>query len=196
MSNLGNMIFDIIFFVDEPNKLLALCKSAFLLSVIVWICIMPIVFNFFVIPKIEKRIRKKLTFPFKLYNTYPFGKYFGKHFEIAFYIFLKFLRINREPPTFALSKTNNVEYDIKNASKFEIVVSITDVCITSIFMMGVVIMIIKVPPSYLSNKQEPYVSSNIVSIPTIPASQNAQVTDSRSSSEISNPTKIGQIEAR
>jgi len=90
------------------------------------IIIMPIVFNYFIIPKLESKIGKKLEYR-SYYNFFLFGNWSFKSIEIANYIFLRYLFLKIIPnykwryKNSALAKVN---YDIRTASKFEIVVSV------------------------------------------------------------------------
>lgn len=88
---------------------------------IINVVINPFIYNYWIIPSIEKRIGKKLEFTIEVYNTYP--KFICKWYEIALYIFaketgMKFLIKN--PKTALLQ----VDYNVKQSTRFEIIYSI------------------------------------------------------------------------
>ncbi len=99
----------------------------FLVFLINSLIILPIIFNFFVIPNIEKRLGKKLEFSRFIY----WGKssiWFSAHLDIGHSIFAKYLiwkiwgkvRVGNPKVVYALYQLN---YDIREASKFEIIMS-------------------------------------------------------------------------
>lgn len=100
----------------------------------------PIIFNCFVIPRIEKKVGKKLEFTTSLYywgcNTWL------HYWDIAWYVGEKYIamKITKKPsdqirykPSAALQKIN---YKVETASKFEIFISLTT--ITSLLLFFVI----------------------------------------------------------
>jgi len=71
--------------------------------------ILPLIFNFYIIPRIEKQIGKKLEYTLFGYNLFFFNSYFVRYGEIALYVFYRSLKLNIKNEEFALKKVN---YDI------------------------------------------------------------------------------------
>lgn len=163
-------------FPSVPDEILILGLSVFICSLVILSCIMPLIFNVFVIPEIEKRIGKELMFSRPSYNFYPFSRCLTRHYEVAIYIFIKLLGIKKEPScSFALSKTNGVNYNIKNATKSEIIISIIDVMAITSFVIGLAIMAIKLQFDNSHDAQNKYSSNNAVYMPSIPALHNTNI---------------------
>lgn len=90
-----------------------------------------LIFNIYIIPKIEKKVGQKLIYESQYYllthKMHPLaGKYIGQATEIMIYIFTYYMlwkfgkygwKINHVEPTYALSKVN---YKIETASKLEV----------------------------------------------------------------------------
>ena len=87
---------------------------------------MPFLFTFYIIPKIEKRLGKKLEFVMLNYNLLPGNKFLAGYFEISWCIVKKYLmwklkksNFNEVRPSskWSLWRSN---YRIEDASRFEI----------------------------------------------------------------------------
>lgn len=86
--------------------------------IIYFLCASPLLYRWWIIPKIEKRYGKKLVFNYPIYrmNFFP-----PIDLEVSQYIvFALFGYIRKENKYEALPKIN---YDVKTASKSEIIVS-------------------------------------------------------------------------
>ncbi len=80
--------------------------------------VMPIVFYFFIIPKIEKQIGQKLEFTLRIYDFSPLG-FLVRYGEVASYIVKKQLGLKIKPNSqLALAK---VHYDISLCSRADII---------------------------------------------------------------------------
>lgn len=119
------------FFTSMPLSLM-LGLIWFLSGFIIILIVYPILYNFFVIPKIEKRVGKKLEYGTPLYilcSNYFWifgGKSLAKYLDLIPYIFIQYInwkfRVNRKiDPWSCLFK---VGYDIRKASKLEIVTTL------------------------------------------------------------------------
>lgn len=91
------------------------------------ILIGPLIFRFWVIPKVENRYRTKLIFNYPAY-FYPGSSWTAPHWEISYYIFFKYIGWSKplRNPNVALAKIN---YDVATASKAEIIMSFVTVFI-------------------------------------------------------------------
>ena len=99
------------------------------LPVFIIAILMPFLFTFYIIPKIEKRLGKKLEFVMLNYNLLPGNKFLAGYFEISWCIVKKYLmwklkksNFNEVRPSskWALWRSN---YRIEDASRFEIFIS-------------------------------------------------------------------------
>lgn len=114
---------------------------------------MPIIFNFFIIPKIEKKTGKKLEFA-PYWNAFLFGNFIIGYAEIVEYIIIKYfaLRFKKNPDAirvnrkFALEK---IKYDIRTASNFEIKMSFIAAInvLLAAFCLGMVFLMKHLGPS-------------------------------------------------
>lgn len=108
------------------EKILCLLFFGFLIIVINVFFVLPIIFNFKIIPMIENKIGQKLEFTLSSYNLYFFRSYFTRFIEISLYIFTKFLKIPKKMnPKYALAK---VRYSREQFSKAEIFWSFFCIC--------------------------------------------------------------------
>jgi hypothetical protein len=97
------------------------------ISCMLLITVYPMIFWLYVIPKIQKRLRKKMTYNPKFY-CYPFLSKYMAYTDIAFSIFLRFLKIkifkNQDKYNFDIERPlGTISYDIRYASKLEIILS-------------------------------------------------------------------------
>lgn len=117
----------IIYFLHLPakEKILWITSLILIFSAINIIIISPVVFNYVIIPKIEKKLGTKLKFK-TIYDFFLFGNFSYRFLEVAIYIFLRyfFLKIN---PNYVWKYKNTalakVNYDVRNASRLEIAMS-------------------------------------------------------------------------
>lgn len=113
----------------------------FIITTINVCIIIPVIFNFFVIPNIEKRYCKKLKYAKDIYQLYP--KFLYKNVDIATYIVAccsifagKILNRKRDYSRYALYEIN---YTKENATKFEIIMSFFS--IINLFLAGIALLI-------------------------------------------------------
>ncbi len=100
---------EVVFYVITASLCITIFDCLFLL---------PMIFNFKIIPGIEKKIKKKLKFTFISYEMFFFRDYFARYCEISLYILMKYLRISKKMNSrCALVKA---EYHRELFSKFEI----------------------------------------------------------------------------
>jgi hypothetical protein len=94
---------------------------------IYWLLIGPILFKFWIIPRIENRYRTELVYNYSPY-FYPGTRWMVHVGEISFYIFAKYMGWTKllRSPYLTLAKLN---YDVNTASKAEIVLSFVTVFI-------------------------------------------------------------------
>jgi hypothetical protein len=90
----------------------------------------PPIFNFIIIPRIEKKLGKKLQFPSIHYRIVPSNRYFAKSLDISLYIVIKYItyKITKNPDECRLLDKSKLalkyaNYPITMASRFEIVMS-------------------------------------------------------------------------
>jgi hypothetical protein len=131
----------------DSELIFFLCDALMLFGGFYVVFIAPILFRFWIIPKIEDRYGKYLR-PTFASAPIPFAKFELTSFELAVYIFFKKLGIElrgmKKPASednmiFLLKKIN---YDIKKASKAEIIMSfITVFFIIWIISMGIFIFV-------------------------------------------------------
>lgn len=109
------------------------CFFAFLL-------IFPVIFNFYLIPKIEKKLCVKLQYRLEVYKLQSFSRWFVKPFDVGLVIVAQYLilKLKGSPSKFWFNNPNNTlalastQYDIRGASCAEIIVSflvVLDVCL-------------------------------------------------------------------
>jgi hypothetical protein len=90
----------------------------------------PPIFNFIIIPRIEKKLGKKLQYRLQGYRFIPSNRYFLPAGDISLYIVIKYLMLKiAKNPNFKFKKIyanlalETAEYPITMASHFEIVMS-------------------------------------------------------------------------
>ncbi len=77
----------------------------FILITIINFLILPLVFNFKIIPNIERKVGKKLKFELFYYSLHIFNGYFVRYGEIFLYILTIYLKIPKKMnPKYALVK--------------------------------------------------------------------------------------------
>lgn len=122
---------------------------AFIVIGINTLIIFPIIFNCFIIPKIEKKVGQKLEFISASYifvSTYYYligGEVLGKYCEIAMYIVIKYLasKFGKKLNNKSRNALQSINYDIKRASRFELVMSFA-VFLNIIFAFLLVIIVL------------------------------------------------------
>jgi len=98
------------------------------ISAVIGVVIMPIIFNCFVIPKIEKKVMCKLkTRP--IYNYFLFGNFTFKYIDVVGHLAWKYLawKIKGNSEVVKMSADyglGRVNYRIENASKFELLMTL------------------------------------------------------------------------
>ena len=91
--------------------------------------ICPIIFDFFIIPKIERRLRENLKYKLTIYNWQVFARWFVPPIDIAPTIFCQYLiwKFKKQAPknsnSSMLSALKQSSYDVSKASRFEIIMS-------------------------------------------------------------------------
>ncbi len=105
--------------------------------------ILPIIFKFIIIPKIEKRIGEKLKYLMSIYRWQIFSSWFVPPADVGFTISIQYFiwKIKKRPPgklwgynentNFALQRVN---YDVRQASRLEISMSFLAMANMSIFI--------------------------------------------------------------
>lgn len=89
-----------------------------------FILIGPILFKFWIIPKIEHRYHNKLLFNHPAYSIIPFvGSWSIPPFEISMYIFSRWIGWHSLYKDNLYTALNKINYNIKTASKSEIIIS-------------------------------------------------------------------------
>lgn len=122
-----------------------------ILGVIYVLVISPIVFNYMIIPKIERKIGKKLEYH-PLCDYVFLGKWMCRQLEIAMYIFNRMLALIFENDyglpkycnRFGLKKAG---YTIKMASKCEIIMSFVLIFVNAIIILSAFTALIIYPSS-------------------------------------------------
>lgn len=109
------------------NRIEIILLLMMIFSALYLVLIAPIVFNYFIIPKIEKKIGSKLEF-INWYEFYLFGKFSFRFAEIVSYIIIKYiaLKLKKDPHKIKINSKMalmKINYDIKEASSIEIVMS-------------------------------------------------------------------------
>ena len=124
----------------------------FIIGLIYFLIAAPIIFHLFIIPKIEKRLGKKLQYKQVIYQWQVFAKWFVPVMDIGFFITILYLtwKITGKKKieiwekvtanAYALAQTN---YDIAEASYFEIFMSFLSVIYMFYFGVIMVIQLIK-----------------------------------------------------
>ena len=98
-------------------------------SITVSMLSMPFLFTFYIIPKIEKRVGKKLEFVMPNYYLLPGSKFVTGYFEISWCIIKKYLMWKLNKLNYNSIKPNSKwalwrsNYRIEGASRFEIFIS-------------------------------------------------------------------------
>lgn len=82
-----------------------------------------IVFNFIVIPKIEKRIGVKMIFDDPCLQIYPFAKWYRKQIEVSFGIFMAMIEVQKVGNFGKKNIIHKIPYTVKNAPLYEKVLS-------------------------------------------------------------------------
>jgi hypothetical protein len=102
---------------------------SFFITLIYSLLIDPIIFHFFVIPKIEKRVGEKLPYLNPLYNMQIFAKWFMPPLDIALSIVTNYCiyKLNGKKPgkmwgynLKSYCALQHIKYDITQASRIEI----------------------------------------------------------------------------
>lgn len=117
-----------------------LCFFAVINSMLIF----PIIFNYLLIPKIEKRIGQKLNFCLAMYNGYLFGKFFCRYIEIMYSILILYFRfkLTRNPKDKKLASffaLGQIDYQISTASPFEIIMSFLGLINAFVLLSGIVL---------------------------------------------------------
>lgn len=130
---------------NSPRELLTLIVLyTILFTWIFFFIINPIIFNFFIIPQIEKDTGKKLNYYFEFYNMFLFSKYYYRQVDISQFIVKQWLaskhpiwiNMDKINPKYALKKIN---YNGKAASKFKIFISFFSVI--NMYLSGIAMVI-------------------------------------------------------
>lgn len=109
--------------------------------------ILPIIFNFFIIPNIEKRVGVGLKYgsvSYIMMSTYLWvlgGKYICRYLDVAPYIFVELVRWKLRIPLKIniLSSLFKINYKVEEAPKFEVFMGIYCFINTFLFVVAVIL---------------------------------------------------------
>lgn len=115
-------------------------------SCVLILAVYPWIFWLYIIPCIQKRVRKKFTYDPK----YEFYSYFGRYsayMDVAFSIFLRCVNMKmfNNQNKYRLGKSRPLEtvsYDIKEASRIEIVTSVMFVVNCALMLFSFILIFI------------------------------------------------------
>ena len=108
------------------NKIKCIYMAETLITIFSLFTFFPIIFNFKIIPRIEKIVGEKLIYTHIVYQMTPFGTYCRYLVDIVPYIMVKHIaylfgfdpnKVRVGNKSYALQRVN---YDIKNVSRFEL----------------------------------------------------------------------------
>lgn len=130
-----------------PLLLILIIGAVFTLTMINAGIILPLIFNFMIIPKIKKRVGRELEYHSSINSRRLFWKFLWPCLEISQYIFFQYLTkktkvnfaklINSD---FALKRIN---YNINQSSRFEIVMSCITMFNAYLFILcGIIILLL------------------------------------------------------
>lgn len=121
------------------NIIYNLCGILGILSMISGLTFYPLIFNYIIVPEIERKLGQKLGYYRMNYRLASFSKFLGRYAEISFYIFVKSVahlfgkdpnKMRVGPRTFALQKVN---YPYEMFTKKEIIWSTLAIINTLLF---------------------------------------------------------------
>lgn len=104
--------------VDIHERIFLAVAFILFFTVINLIFTLPIIFNFFIVPKIEKEIGEKLDFN-KGYNIVPFWGFMCRYMYVTDYFLKKYFKTKMRLADY--SPFEGVNYDINCATKFQII---------------------------------------------------------------------------
>ena len=111
--------------MSRPERIILIVNICLFLSAINALIILPLIFNFTIIPGIEKKIGNKLEYNLPGYSLLPFRSYLAKYLEISLYILTKYFKIPKTlNPEYALVKAR---YQLAQFSIKEIAWSILSI---------------------------------------------------------------------
>ena len=110
--------FELFLSLSIDDKILCISIIFLIITSLKATLILPIVFNFKIIPRIEYKIGRQLQYDSFYNSVYLFGNYFARYAEIAFYICFTYFRLPfKRNEAFALVKVN---YQLEEFSEKEI----------------------------------------------------------------------------
>lgn len=138
------------FILNMPASVILFCGL-----IINGLLLFPVIFNYYIIPKIEKRIKQKIVFDSLNYRflkkNFIFGKFLASYAEISLFILLKYLIAKFEGYfrfvsikyfmwKFRKCSLQEINYNIESASKFEIFMSLLVIlCAPLMILCGILI---------------------------------------------------------
>ena len=118
------------------------------ISGILGVTVIPALFKFWLIPKIERRAGCKLSFS-PVVDWYLFGRFFIGYMEVSYYIVIRYLglKFKKNPNTIKINSNTalaKINYDVATAPKTEVIMSfIAWFNIVYFFLVGTIFYIIK-----------------------------------------------------
>ncbi|MDX2164464.1 MAG: hypothetical protein SFW07_03495 [Gammaproteobacteria bacterium] len=123
-NGLMQIILDVFQKLSEAEVAFLFFGSVWIFTLILGFLIMPMVFNFYLIPKIENKIGKKLGFS-PVLNLFPYGRYLNRWVEISKYILKLYIDYKKTgkcslPAGYDRASLKQAGYTIDMVSKEEI----------------------------------------------------------------------------
>lgn len=132
LENIANLVHRLLELplVTQVGFLVSFC---FVLSGVFLFIVCPVVFQFKIIPEIERRLGRRIERWGLLVDMTPLGKYMQAHFGLSFFaVYQYFLVKFSKNPDAAIEKFNKrrkalggdlakAAYDVRQASKFELI---------------------------------------------------------------------------
>lgn len=107
----------VITFIKQASPMLAL------ISGIYYILIGPVLYNYFLIPRIEARVNQKIRFSGPIYKLIPGANWTHKQIDVGYGIFLKSLGSDSIGKFGKSNVVKKINYKPDNAPKMEIIIS-------------------------------------------------------------------------
>jgi len=128
----------------SPHIAMGIILFTGMANAIFMLTLLPLMFWIFVVPKIENRVGHKLKFH-PQYEITPFGKYFVGPVELGCTIALMYLnfKIFNDTVKIKFDKTRalaNANYDVKTASKIELIMSFVCFFCMILFITSLLLM--------------------------------------------------------
>lgn len=112
------------------------------ISSLVQFIIIPPIFNFYIIPNIEKKIGRKINFKNQFFMNNirsPFLCYITKNVSVSFYIVFKYFGMSKKTfeRNYSYSELSEIQYESESFSRFELFFSFFSLInLSIIFIFG------------------------------------------------------------